>query len=226
MIPAVCFGCGKDFFKKCQSEMRNAPRVFCCRQCMPKVKCACGLVFNARWASTTTCRKCNATAIRERNRETIRANQNAAYAANPERKKAAARRHYAENRVIHAAQSKQWIKDHPEARRAIVDRWKKNRPEVYKARYQRRRARQRNAIGSFTGAEWAALVKKQRGRCAECGKKAPLDADHIIPLADGGSSYIFNIQGLCGPCNGSKGAKIIPGSQSTLFDRPSQKVQV
>lgn len=221
MIAVNCDGCGREFLKQ-EKYLKHAARNFCSRSCLPVLTCSCGVTFRARWASSATCRKCRADAIRERNRETIRANQNAAYAANPERAKANARRHYAENRDTHNAQNVAWVKANPEGRREITKRFRQRHPEMFKAKDQRRRARKRAALGSFSAAEWTALVEKQNGRCANptCRKKAPLDADHIIPLVDGGSGYIFNIQGLCGPCNGSKGAKIIPGSQSTLFDRP------
>jgi 5-methylcytosine-specific restriction endonuclease McrA len=83
----------------------------------------------------------------------------------------------------------------------------------------RRRARRAHAIGDFTSAEFALIVRKQRGKCAECGKERKLEADHIVPLSQGGSGFAFNIQGLCKPCNCRKGAKIREYAHPSLFDR-------
>ena len=75
-----------------------------------------------------------------------------------------------------------------------------------------RRARKRNAEGSFTNGEWE-LLKKQYGfTCPRCKKKEPqikLTRDHIVPLLKGGSNFIENIQPLCKSCNSYKHIQII-----------------
>lgn len=78
-----------------------------------------------------------------------------------------------------------------------------------RAAWIRRRARSAESEGSFTGKQWRDLCKKYNHRCACCGAKAPLEADHVIPLSKGGSSYISNIQPLCRSCNASKNDKVI-----------------
>ena len=57
------------------------------------------------------------------------------------------------------------------------------------------------------------LYERQKGRCPDCGDRlmligpAPAHADHIMPLALGGSNDVRNLQLLCAPCNLTKGAR-------------------
>lgn len=70
---------------------------------------------------------------------------------------------------------------------------------------QNARAAEYGAEGSFTGAEYEHLCKLCGGCCVMCGKvEIVLSADHIMPLAEGGTNYIWNIQPLCRNCNSSK----------------------
>jgi 5-methylcytosine-specific restriction endonuclease McrA len=42
------------------------------------------------------------------------------------------------------------------------------------------------------------------GACNGCGDQLPataLQVDHVVPLADGGSDYMRNLQLLCTPCH-------------------------
>lgn len=134
------------------------------------------------------------------------------------------RRHQAENSEKMAERTRRWKAANPDKKAEQVRRWRAANPdevaehdrryraanpEKKKAKDHRRRTHKTQAGGSFTAAEWKALVAHQNGRCLACGKKANLTADHVIPVAKGGTSNIDNIQGLCGPCNFSKGNKII-----------------
>ena len=71
----------------------------------------------------------------------------------------------------------------------------------------RRRAKERNASGTHTIADWEVLKDKFNFKCPACGKKEPeitLSQDHIVPLSRGGSNDISNIQPLCLSCNSKK----------------------
>lgn len=58
-------------------------------------------------------------------------------------------------------------------------------------------------------AQWRALAAAAIAAqpwCTRCGATADLTADHVVPLARGGSSTLDNTTVLCRKCNGAKGA--------------------
>jgi len=93
-----------------------------------------------------------------------------------------------------------------------------NREEILLRNHARRAVLKLDGVG-LSVAEWRAVVRKQRGRCAHCSRMVKLTMDHIIPIFHGGAHCAPNIQGLCGPCNSRKQHRIEPGTQATLFDR-------
>jgi len=115
-----------------------------------------------------------------------------------------ARRRNAENPEIRRGDARRWRERYPEK----VQRWRKNNPEAARAIKHRRRARQNAAEGSHTADELRTLFTDQNGKCVYC--EVALDkgycADHIVPLASGGSNWISNIQLLCRSCNAKKWA--------------------
>lgn len=93
---------------------------------------------------------------------------------------------------------------------AARNRWAKANPAMEKARHNRRRARLRKATGSFTAWDWLRIIRKYQNRCVAClSLDKKLTADHVVPLAVGGSNDASNIQPLCGSCNSSKHIKVI-----------------
>jgi hypothetical protein len=68
-------------------------------------------------------------------------------------------------------------------------------------------SRRRGAEGSFTSHEWKALCARYGNRCLICQGKVKLTRDHIVPVKDGGTNYLWNIQCVCGSCNSRKQAK-------------------
>ena len=108
----------------------------------------------------------------------------------------------------------EWAKNNRGKRRESNQRWYYSDIErsrmVHLEKEHRRRAKKLNAEGSHTKEELAALLERQACRCAYCRadlRKVSKHADHIVPLSEGGSDAIENIQYLCAPCNLSKGAK-------------------
>ena len=134
----------------------------------------------------------------------------------PERQKAYAREWLKRFPEKARAAAKKWNHAHPDMRREQKRRqyardplkgkaqraaWHAAHPEVRKISSERYRARKAAAVGSFTTKEWLALVAGFDGRCAYCGEKASLQADHRIPLSRGGTNFISNILPACRSCN-------------------------
>jgi 5-methylcytosine-specific restriction endonuclease McrA len=60
--------------------------------------------------------------------------------------------------------------------------------------------------GTHSKSEWDALKIEFSGRYVRCGTdEYNVERDHIIPVYQGGSDAISNIQPLCARCNASKG---------------------
>jgi len=50
--------------------------------------------------------------------------------------------------------------------------------------------------------------RRDGGCCVQCGSKANLQYDHIIPVSRGGATTAKNLQLLCEPCNRAKADKV------------------
>ncbi len=106
--------------------------------------------------------------------------------------------------------NRRWAQTNPEKKKESVRRWARAHPEARRAHTHRRRTRKTGGGGSFTAAEFKALVRHYGGKCLCCGRTdVKLTADHVVPVAKGGTSNIDNIQPLCVPCNSSKKDKTI-----------------
>jgi 5-methylcytosine-specific restriction endonuclease McrA len=96
---------------------------------------------------------------------------------------------------------------HAEERRKYSSEYFKEHPEKSVAANNRRRALKLAAEGSHTEEEWQELKAFYDYKCLCCGKQEPeikLTRDHVIPLTQGGSDSIANIQPLCARCNSKK----------------------
>lgn len=57
----------------------------------------------------------------------------------------------------------------------------------------------------------AAVMRRDGGRCRNCGSGTDIQFDHIYPYSRGGTSTVNNIQLLCGSCNRAKSNKVLGG---------------
>lgn len=74
------------------------------------------------------------------------------------------------------------------------------------------RAKRAGARGSHTVAEWKAVLRHYKRRCAYCGTKLTtknVSRDHFIPLSKGGDNSVRNLVPACRPCNSRKHAKVL-----------------
>lgn len=150
--------------------------------------------------------------VRQANKQSVkRACNRRWYEANHEQAKARTRAAY--DREKHTTYLRGWRRRNAEKVRiyfrAYYDATKDERRPFLIAYAATRRARKRGAGGSYSPSDLAEIYAAQRGRCAECRKsiKRGYHADHIIPLARGGTNHRRNIQLLCAHCNLSKHAK-------------------
>jgi 5-methylcytosine-specific restriction endonuclease McrA len=101
---------------------------------------------------------------------------------------------------------------HAEERRKYSLEYYKLHPEKSVAASNRRRALKYASKSTHTEEEWQELKAFHNFKCLRCGKQEPdinLTRDHVIPLTQGGSDSIDNVQPLCARCNSKKNNKHI-----------------
>ena len=101
---------------------------------------------------------------------------------------------------------------HAEERRKYSIEYYKRYPEKSVAATNRRRALKYASEITHTEEEWQELKAFYNFTCLCCGKQEPeikLTRDHVIPLTQGGSDSIDNVQPLCARCNSKKNNKHI-----------------
>lgn len=171
----------------------------------------------AKRASERDARKYSQPVVSQEEAERVKTEKRAAIAAykqqwrleNIDRVRARRKAAYQSNKSAAVASASAWNRANAERRKEIVRRHEQNNPEMRRAIKARRRARERGAEGSFSAQDLQSIVERQLWLCAACGccLRLGYEADHIQPLARGGSNWPENIQALCRTCNRSKGAK-------------------
>lgn len=81
---------------------------------------------------------------------------------------------------------------------------------VGKAHRHKRKAQKRASQGRYTSQELKAQMYRQKSRCYYCKTKLgeTWHADHVVPLARGGTNEISNIVIACPACNMHKQARL------------------
>lgn len=105
--------------------------------------------------------------------------------------------------------NKMFGKDNPQWKNGITV-GEENRKAYFVSKAHEKRARTVNSTGNYTLQEWADLKKKYYHTCLCCRKREPeikLTLDHVVPIINGGSNSIENMQPLCKSCNSKKHTK-------------------
>ena len=127
--------------------------------------------------------------------------------------KAAARRQdrQVETSVLNEASRQRYARS--EARREYCREYAKRylaeNLERMRAIRRRRKGELRARAYLFTERDWSRLVARYRGCCAYCGRRSPLQREHVIPLSRGGTHSVGNILPACASCNYSKHTRTI-----------------
>ena|SRR5258706_11475115 len=157
------------------------------------------------------CKKCHCADARSRekkNPEMVREYHRRSRLVSASRKPEYRRIKRVAYRAKDAVYAKEYRANNRERINANLRRYFKENPEVNRIGARKRRAVVRGCEGTHTKAQILELLSAQQGRCVYC--KVDLTkyhADHVLPLALGGSNWISNIQLLCPSCNQRKHAK-------------------
>ena len=145
-------------------------------------------------------------ANRERKRE-----HHAAYrAANRGKMQKNSRVYYAANRENRREYHAAYRATNRENRREYSAAYRAANPFAVRAASAIRRARKRQATGSYTKGDTQEQYKRQKGKCYYCQTKVgdTYHVDHVVPLSRGGTNGVENIVIACPSCNQSKKDKM------------------
>jgi len=190
-------------YRRQQSLEEDMPKVKRCNNC-GKIKSLDHFAKNmlGQYGRYSQCKEC------------LRIKQRKRHAENPERQRKRQRQYYAKHpekvRAWSRKARRKYYATHKEEEAARFRKWQLENPDKCRAYAANRRALKKQADGSFTTEEFDALCEKYANKCLCCGStNEPLTVDHVIPLSEGGSNDISNIQPLCLSCNSRKQDKTI-----------------
>ena len=119
-------------------------------------------------------------------------------------------------------QQREWRKNNPEKAREIQRKYRAAHPEIYRkaskkyseanpevkrATEAKRKATKRdNSKFKISTKE---LKDLYAGPCSYCGASGEMTLDHVVPISRGGVHGVSNLVPACGPCNFSKGQKLL-----------------
>lgn len=148
---------------------------------------------------------------REANREKLREGYRQRYEENKGKGINYSQQWYQENKGRLAEVKQKWRDENKDKQAGYLRRWRENNRDRARAQDRKYRVLKAGAGGSHTEEEWKALVAHYGG-CIHPDKdkcNGMITEDHIIPISEGGSDDIDNIQPLCQHHNFSKHTKTI-----------------
>ena len=123
--------------------------------------------------------------------------------ANKAKANAARRERYRANREAALKSFREHYQANKEAYIERNRRWVANNTLAARAQWNRRRARERNAVGTCSADAYEARWAYYGGKCWMCGDEAE-EMDHVIPLAIRPFNWPANLRPACRACNASK----------------------
>lgn len=123
----------------------------------------------------------------------------------PEQRRRIAHAYQQANPARGCEYSRRWRERHREVYLAKLRTYSQAHPEKVREHARTRRLRKLGVRNGGLGpAQWATILAAWRNRCAYCGKKRPLEQEHIVPLSKGGPHTVGNVVPACRSCNGRK----------------------
>lgn len=204
-VSTTCDGCGTVFQ---QDRHRIMGSSFCTKACY---------IAHVDTRVAFSCQSCGETVTRQGKKvpkdllcEGCRSNAKAARAAAKAEAKAARGATPRPPAVWNTREyARAYHRKYAEANRERINElsraWGKRNPE----KKQANAATRRSNGGRMTGEEWVALKAEFGNVCVCCGASGKLEADHVIPVVQGGTGDVENIQPLCRRCNAAKHATAV-----------------
>jgi len=129
---------------------------------------------------------------------------------NPEKRKSISEKWRKENRELCVRLSTKWNDDNPEQRNKNRMRWNKANPKKVRMMERNQKLRRAGAEGNgVSKKQWDDLMADYNYLCGYCGRKEPLEQDHVVPLSKDGRHEIENVVPSCRNCNASKNNKTL-----------------
>lgn len=151
-----------------------------------------------------------------KNHESRRARANAAYQAKRDAILEESRARYAEDRSFREKRltgCRAYYQANAEGRCEYQKNYKKSNPIKIDIWMNNRRMRVKNAPGTCTPEQWAAILEEFNRCCAYCLRHesvaGKMSIDHMTPLTRGGTNDPENLVPACRPCNSSKNDKTV-----------------
>jgi 5-methylcytosine-specific restriction endonuclease McrA len=138
-----------------------------------------------------------------RNKDKRAVQKHAVYVADLDASRAKSRSNHAKHRDRELQKQGEWRDKNRDYVNDYARSYGRAHLEQAAAHQRLRRARKASAPGTHTAEDVAAQLDRQNGRCYWCGMKTAdkYHADHVIPLAKGGSNGPENIVIACPTCN-------------------------
>lgn len=164
-----------------------------------------------------------------------RAEKKAYKKAHPEKVKEEKRRYKRAHPEKTAEDHRIYQQNHPEKVRIYAQKYNQTHNGFKAVWNENRRSRKSMTDGTFTFLESDLLYKQFNNSCAFCGveltdergSKNGKTLDHIVPLCDGGTNYIWNLIPACRSCNCKKNGKnFLLGVWSGLNWKTRQRISV